>query len=79
MTALPTQAAQWPAAAAEELEAAIRFARSEAELDTLVEELQGGFEAGHLSYAQADQLTYMLIDVARQLARGAANMPAGEQ
>ena len=61
------------------LEERIRFAGSEEELEDLVEEVQAEFEAGRLSQAQADRLTYLVIDIARQLTRGLANMPAGEQ
>ena len=59
------------------LEPRIRFARNEDELDALVEQIQIGFEAGHLSQVQADRLTYLVVDVARQLARGLVNVPVG--
>lgn len=59
------------------LEPRIRFARSEGELDALVEEIQAGFEAGRLSQAQAERLGWLVIDTARQLARGLVNVPVG--
>lgn len=76
MTALPVQATQVPADAAQDLEPRIRFAHSEGELDALVEEIQAGFEAGHLSQDEAERLTYLSIEVARQLECGLANIPA---
>ncbi len=62
---------------AQALESLIHFARSEAELDQVAEELQAGFVAGHLSQAQAERVTYLVLDTARQLARGLYNVPVG--
>ena len=59
------------------LESRIRFASSEGALDTLAEQIQAGFEAGHLSQAQAERLTHLVVDTARQLAQGLVNVPAG--
>lgn len=61
---------------AEVLESRIRFARSEAELDALVEQIQAGFRAGHLSQVQTERLATLAMDTARQLARGLVNVPA---
>ena len=77
MTALPVHTAQGPVSMANTLEPRILFARTESELEAMVEEIQAGFEAGHLTQARADQLTYLVIDVARQLARGVVNVPVG--
>ncbi len=77
MTALPVQAAQVSVDVAEDLEVAVRFARSEDQLEAALERIQTGFKSGHLTQAQADQLTYLVIDVARQLARGVVNVPVG--
>lgn len=75
MTALLKQAAQVPADAAKDLEPRIRFSRSEGELGQVVEQIQAGFEIGHLSQAQAERLTYLAISTARQLNAGLVNVP----
>lgn len=59
------------------LEWAIRFARSEPELDRLTMEIQSSFEAGHLTQSQAERLTYLSIEIARQLEHGLVNVPMG--
>ncbi len=62
---------------ASSLEPRIRLSRSEAELDALAEEIQTGFKSGHLTQAQAERLTYLMVDTARQMARGMVNVPVG--
>lgn len=62
---------------AQDLVVAIRFARSEAELDGLVEEIQAEFEASRLSQEQAERLAALTMDTARQLAQGLVNVPVG--
>jgi len=59
------------------LEERIRFARGEAELEDLVDEIQAGFEASHLSQEQAERLGALTLDTARQLRRGLVNVPMG--
>lgn len=75
MTALPVQAPQAPTDVALALEERIRYARSEDDLDALVEHVQGGFEAGELTQAQAERLAYLVIGIARQLEQGLVNVP----
>ena len=57
------------------MQESIRYARSEAELDGLVEEIQIEFEAGHLTQAQAERLAHIVVDTARQLEHGLVNIP----
>lgn len=61
------------------MESRARFARSEPELDALVEEIQAGFEAGRLSQMEAERLTYLVIDTARQLEHGLVNSKIGDR
>lgn len=61
---------------AEGLETGIRFARSEAELDALVEQIQAAFEQGKLTGEEAEQLAHLAMGTARLLARGFHNVAA---
>lgn len=73
MTAV--QALQAPIDAAQALEERIRFTQSEADLDRLAEQIQAHFEAGYLSQPQAEGLTGLSIEMARQLEAGLVNVP----
>lgn len=55
----------------------IRYAHSEVELDGLVEEIQAGFEAGELTQEEAEDLAWLVMGTARQLAQGLVNVPVG--
>jgi hypothetical protein len=61
---------------AQTLEEHIRFARNKAELGRLAKEVQTEFEAGHLSQAQSDRLTWLVMCTAQQLRAGLVNVPA---
>lgn len=74
MTALPVQTTQVPVDEAGTLEERIRYARTEPELDALVEQIQASFEAGHLTQSQAERLAHLSIEIARQLEAGLVNV-----
>lgn len=52
------------------LESRARYARTEPELERLVEEIQSSFEQGQLTQMEAERLTYLSIEIARQLEAG---------
>lgn len=77
MTALSVQAAQVSVDVDRDLEEAVRFARSEDQLEAALERVQGAFEQGTLTGEEAERLATLTMDTARQLARGLVNMPVG--